>query len=86
MADYFLLHYGEAPQEEIDRYIAWPGQALGYKVGRLKILELRRRAESELGAKFDTRAFHDEVLGAGSIPLDLLEARVNGWITKTKAE
>ena len=67
-------------QTETDRYIAWPGQALGYKMGQLKIRELRERARQQLGAKFDIKAFHDEVLGGGALPLDLLEARVNAWI------
>jgi uncharacterized protein (DUF885 family) len=65
---------------EIDRYILWPGQALAYKIGQLKILELRERAELQLGDDFDIRAFHDELLGAGALPLDLLEQRMNRWL------
>ena len=67
---------------EIDRYIGWPGQALAYKIGQLKILGLRRQAEQALGDDFDIRAFHDELLGAGAIPLEVLETRMNRWLTR----
>ena len=82
MIDYFNLHFGDPQETEVDRYIAWPGQALGYKLGQLKILELRERAKSKLGGKFDLRAFHDEVLNAAALPLDVLDARVTVWIAK----
>ena len=65
---------------EIDRYIVWPGQALGYKIGQLKIAELRARAKQALGDKFDIREFHDELLKDGALPLDQLEAKMNAWI------
>ena len=71
-------------QSETDRYIVMPGQALGYMIGQLKILELRDRAQRELGPKFDIRAFHDEVLGAGALPLGTLEKRIDDWIAARK--
>lgn len=71
-------------QAETDRYIARPGQALAYKMGQLKIRELRERAKKELGARFDLKAFHDEVLSGGALPLDLLEERIDAWIAARK--
>jgi uncharacterized protein (DUF885 family) len=67
-------------QAETDRYISGPGQACSYKLGQLKILELRERAKKELGPKFDLKTFHDEILSGGALPLDILDARVNRWI------
>jgi uncharacterized protein (DUF885 family) len=73
-------------QSETDRYIAWPAQALSYKLGQLKIRELRERAKKELGPKFDIRKFHDEMLDGGTLPLDLLEARTDKWIAEQKSK
>jgi uncharacterized protein (DUF885 family) len=88
MVDFFHAHSSEDEpdvQAETDRYISWPGQALAYKTGELKILELRARAKQELGSQFDIRAFHDEILSGGALPLDVLESRVNDWIAAVKA-
>ena len=73
-------------QSETDRYIAWPAQALSYKLGQLKIRELRDRAQKELGSKLDIRTFHDEMLDGGTLPLDLLESRTDKWIEEQKAK
>jgi uncharacterized protein (DUF885 family) len=67
---------------EVDRYIAVPAQALGYKVGQLKIAATRSQAEASLGPKFDIRAFHDELLRDGALPLDILEAKMDAWIKR----
>jgi uncharacterized protein (DUF885 family) len=83
MVDYFHDHSALDEtniQSEVDRYIAWPAQALGYKMGQLKILELRDRAKTTLGTKFDIKAFHDQVLDSGALPMDVLEQRVDAWI------
>ena len=73
-------------QSETDRYIAWPAQALSYKIGQLKFLELCERARKELASKFDIRTFHDEMLSGGSMPLDLLETRTASWIAQQRSK
>ena len=86
--DYFKANSAKSEREivvEVDRYIVAPGQALAYKIGQRKFLELRERATRELGSRFDLRAFHDAVLAEGSLPLDVLEARIDGWIAQRKA-
>ena len=87
MVDFFHEHTAMDDQNietEVDRYIAWPAQALSYKMGQRKILELRERAQRALGAKFDLRAFHDAVLDQGPLPLDVLETKIDGWIAGQK--
>jgi uncharacterized protein (DUF885 family) len=87
MVDFFHEHTAMDDQNietEVDRYIAWPAQALSYKMGQRKILELRERAQRELGTKFDLRAFHDAVLDQGPLPLDVLETKIDEWIAGRK--
>lgn len=87
MVDYFHEHTAmddENINTEVDRYIAWPGQALSYKMGQMKILELRAQAQKELGPKFDLRAFHDAVLDSGPLPLDVLQQKIEEWMKERK--
>jgi uncharacterized protein (DUF885 family) len=85
LADHTALSEHEV-ETEVDRYISWPGQALSYKLGEMKILELRAKAEKELGAKFDLKAFHDAVLAEGSVPLPVLEQRIDAFITQQRSK
>ena len=88
MVDWFHEHSSDDEpdlQSETDRYIAWPAQALAYKLGQLKILSLRETAKQELGEHFDIRAFHDRILDGGALPLDVLDTRVKAWIADVKA-
>jgi uncharacterized protein (DUF885 family) len=85
LADHTALSEHEV-ETEVDRYISWPGQALSYKLGEMKILQLRAKAEKELGPKFDLKAFHDAVLAEGSVPLPVLEQRIDAFIAQQKAK
>ncbi len=83
MIDFFHEHTAMDDQNietEVDRYIAWPAQALSYKMGQMKIIELRQRAQRQLGSKYDVRSFHDAILDQGPLPLDILETKINEWI------
>jgi uncharacterized protein (DUF885 family) len=89
MIDFFHEHTSDDEpdlQAETDRYIAIPGQALAYKLGQLEILKLREAAKNELGTRYDIRAFHDEILNGGALPLDVLDARVTAWIAEQKSD
>ena len=85
--DFFLENAGKSEHDivvEVDRYIVWPGQALAYKLGELKIKELRAYATKELGPKFDIRLFHDEVLRNGALPLSVLDTYIREWVSAQK--
>jgi uncharacterized protein (DUF885 family) len=89
VVDYFHEHSAEDEpdvQSETDRYIAWPAQALGYKIGQLEILKLREYAKSQLGDKFDIRVFHDQVIDAGALPMDVLSTRIHDWVATQKTK
>ncbi len=85
---YFKQNTGKSDLDitnEVDRYISWPGQALAYKIGQLRIQMLRAEAEKALGDKFDVRAFHDKLLGSGALPLSILEVEMRAWIAEQSA-
>jgi uncharacterized protein (DUF885 family) len=87
--DYLAQHTAltkKSVENQIDRYISWPGQALSYKMGEIKIRELRTKAETQLGAKFDIRSFHDTVIGQGSLPMAVLEDVIDDWIITQKVK
>ena len=89
VVDYFHAHSSideVSVQSETDRYMAWPAQALGYKIGQLQILKLRQYSKDQLGDKFDLRAFHDEVLSGGALPMDVLSTRIHTWVGQQKAQ
>jgi uncharacterized protein (DUF885 family) len=89
VVDYFHDHSSideVSVQSETDRYMAWPAQALGYKIGQLEILKLRQYSKDQLGSKFDLRAFHDEVLSGGALPMDVLSTRIHDWVGQQKAQ
>ena len=87
--DFFKANAGKADHDitvEVARYIVWPGQALAYKLGELKLKELRARATAKLGDKFDVRSFHDEIVWNGALPLSILDQRINNWIAAEQAK
>ena len=87
--DFFKANAGKTEHDitvEVDRYIVWPGQALAYKLGELKLKELRARATAELGNKFDIRSFHDEIVWNGALPLSILDRQINNWIAAEQAK
>jgi uncharacterized protein (DUF885 family) len=88
VVDFFHDHSAEDEvnvQSETDRYIAWPAQALGYKIGQLQILELRQYAKDQLADKFDIRSFHDEILNGGALPMNVLKERIHDWVALQKS-
>ena len=87
--DFFKANAGKTEHDitvEVDRYIVWPGQALAYKLGELKLKALRARATAELGDKFDIRSFHDEIVWNGALPLSILDRQINNWIAAEQAK